>query len=44
MLRERGCHYLQGYYCGRPMPPEELRRALVGGGMKLLVRAEGRVK
>ena len=41
MLRERGCHYLQGYYCGRPMPPEELRLALVGGGMRLLVRAEG---
>jgi EAL domain-containing protein (putative c-di-GMP-specific phosphodiesterase class I) len=36
-LRERGCDDVQGFYCGRPLPPEEFvkllekRGSLLGG-------------
>ena len=28
LLKAKGCHYLQGYYCGRAMPPDEVRPLL----------------
>ena len=34
-LRERGCDEVQGYYCGRPLPPDEFVKLLERGGSLL---------
>jgi EAL domain-containing protein (putative c-di-GMP-specific phosphodiesterase class I) len=31
-LRESGCDEVQGFYCGRPLPPEEFVKLLERGG------------
>jgi diguanylate cyclase (GGDEF)-like protein len=31
-LRERGCDEVQGFYCGRPLPPDEFVKLLERGG------------
>jgi len=34
-LRERGCDEVQGFYCGRPLPPDEFVKLLERGGSLL---------
>ena len=31
LLTAKGCNYLQGYFCGRPMPPDDIRPLLDAG-------------
>lgn len=32
-LREMGCREVQGFFCGRPMRPEDLEKRLLSGGL-----------
>jgi EAL domain-containing protein (putative c-di-GMP-specific phosphodiesterase class I) len=38
-LKQHGCHEVQGYYLGRPMPAEEFERLLAGTGPSVSPKA-----